>query len=121
MAELQKETGAFLSERFNYPTDPVTVANLQDRMTKNFPTQLAGIQVRRIIDIDGHKFVMTDGSWIGLRSSGTEPMIRVYVEASDPKRLAALAQAGRDLIDSCRPSKSKKPSVKSKKTLTRAR
>jgi len=121
MADLQKETGAFLSERFNYATDPVTVQNLKEKLSKNFPTQLAGIQVRRIVDIDGHKFVMTDGSWIGLRSSGTEPLIRVYVEASDPKRLAALAQAGRDLIESCRPPKSKKPSVKAKKAVSRVR
>jgi phosphoglucomutase len=121
MADLQKETGPFLSERFNYPTDPVTVGNLKETLSKNFPTQLAGVQVRRIVDIDGHKFVMTDGSWLGLRPSGTEPMIRVYVEASNPKRLQALAQAGRDLIDSCRPSKSKKPTAKSKKSLIRAR
>ena len=121
MADLQKETGVFISDRFNYATDPVTVQNLHERLSKNFPTQLAGLQVRRIVDIDGHKFIMTDGSWIGLRSSGTEPMIRVYVEASDPKRLSALAQAGRDLIESCRPSKSKKTSVKSKKTVSGAR
>jgi len=41
---------------------------------------------------------MKDGSWLGIRSSGTEPVIRLYVEASSPKKLKELAQAGRKLI-----------------------
>ena len=109
LSDLQKETGLFLSDRFNHPVaDHATVENLKGKLTKDFPTQLAGMQVRRIVDLDGHKFVLADGSWIGLRASGTEPMIRVYVEANDPKKLKVLAQAGKELIESCRPAKTPK-------------
>lgn len=124
LAELQKDTGPFLSERSNYIAEPATVANLKEKLVKDFPTHLAGMQVRRIIDLDGHKFVFTDGSWLGLRGSGTEPMIRVYAEANDPKKLQALARAGKDLIENCRPAKSSKTKKSinkhTKKLLTRS-
>ena len=45
-------------------------------------------------DDDGFKFYLEDGSWVLLRTSGTEPLIRVYAEAKDPdaveQRLASL-------------------------------
>ena len=47
--------------------------------------------VERVRDDDGYKFFLRDGSWVLLRTSGTEPLIRVYSEAgSDDEVLARL-------------------------------
>jgi phosphomannomutase len=44
------------------------------------------------------KLILEDGSWILVRESGTEPLARVYVEAHSEEDIAALAQAGRELL-----------------------
>jgi len=41
---------------------------------------------------------MKDGSWLGLRPSGTEPLVRIYAEASTPQKTAALTEAGKKII-----------------------
>jgi phosphomannomutase len=60
------------------------------------PRTLAGRKVDRVRDDDGFKFYLDDGSWVLLRTSGTEPLIRVYSEAGSPEdvdsRLAALEE-----------------------------
>jgi phosphomannomutase len=45
------------------------------------PKQIAGQQVVKVREDDGVKFYLKDGSWVLLRTSGTEPLIRIYSEA----------------------------------------
>ena len=42
--------------------------------------------------LDGLKLVLSDGSWVMFRSSGTEPITRVYCESKDPQQLDVLTQ-----------------------------
>ena len=42
---------------------------------------------------DGFKFYLKDGSWVLIRFSGTEPLIRVYSEAPSPERVEQLLAA----------------------------
>lgn len=53
---------------------------------------VAGRSVREVVSKDGVKLVLHDGAWAMLRASGTEPLLRVYVEAQSP-------QAVRELLD----------------------
>jgi phosphomannomutase len=46
---------------------------------------------------DGVKYRMADDSWLLIRPSGTEPVLRVYAEAPDDRAANALVQAGRKL------------------------
>jgi len=43
-------------------------------------------------DLDGLKLVLSDGSWVMFRSSGTEPITRIYCESKDLQQLDALTQ-----------------------------
>jgi phosphomannomutase len=69
---------------------------VMETLAKRRPRTLAGLGVDRVRDDDGFKFYLEDGSWVLLRTSGTEPLIRVYSEAgSDAEvesRLAALEE-----------------------------
>ncbi len=47
---------------------------------------------------DGFKFFLADGSWLLVRASGTEPLVRVYTEATDPALRDALVVAGERLV-----------------------
>ena len=61
------------------------------------PTELAGQPVARTVALDtgdGFKFFLADGSWLLIRASGTEPLVRVYTEATSADARDALLVAG---------------------------
>ena len=62
------------------------------------PETVAGVAVDRVASVDGYKILLADGSWLLVRPSGTEPMLRVYAEASSEERVEELLEAGRDLV-----------------------
>ena len=43
------------------------------------------------VTLDGHKYILEDGSWVCFRPSGTEPVVRFYFEASSLEELEAAA------------------------------
>jgi phosphomannomutase len=65
------------------------------------PTALDGARITRtqVLETnDGFKFFTDDGSWLLVRSSGTEPLVRVYTEATSPEARDALVAAGERLV-----------------------
>jgi phosphomannomutase len=46
---------------------------------------------------DGFKYIFADGSWLLIRPSGTEPVLRLYSEANDPEKVVTLLQAARGI------------------------
>ena len=47
---------------------------------------------------DGFKFFLADGTWLLIRASGTEPLVRVYTEATSPDLREAMLVAGERLV-----------------------
>jgi len=66
-------------------------ANAVERVAVDSST-LAGRKVISIDRTDGAKFVLDDGSWMLLRLSGTEPLLRLYVEAESAAASAKLTR-----------------------------
>jgi phosphomannomutase len=65
------------------------------------PDSLAGRPVARTAPLptnDGTKFFLDDGSWLLVRTSGTEPLVRVYTEATSAEIRDALLEAGERLV-----------------------
>jgi phosphomannomutase len=65
------------------------------------PTELAGEPVARTVVLDtgdGYKFFLADGSWLLIRASGTEPLVRVYTEATSAELRDELLVAGERLV-----------------------
>jgi phosphomannomutase len=65
------------------------------------PAELAGEPVARTVALDtgdGFKFFLEDGSWLLIRTSGTEPLVRVYTEATSPEGREAMLAAGERLV-----------------------
>jgi len=98
LADLYKEVGVFLFERINFHVTTDRMAELKQALKENPPAYIAGIKVRKIVTIDGFKFILEDGSWVGLRLSGTEPVIRYYAEANSQAKLKKLISAGKNLV-----------------------
>ena len=75
--------------------------NLLVELQRQAPSQLAGQPVTRTVALstnDGYKFFVADGSWLLIRTSGTEPLVRVYTEASSESVQEAMLTAGERLV-----------------------
>ena len=63
------------------------------------PTSVAGLDVRDIARADGIKFLLPDDAWLLMRASGTEPLVRIYAEASSAGVVDDLLAAGRSMAE----------------------
>lgn len=68
------------------------------RLNNCIPPRIAGLEVTEVNTIDGHRIRLIDGSWLLIRFSGTEPLLRIYAEASDLTAARALVAAGRNVL-----------------------
>jgi phosphomannomutase len=86
------------SDRAGYPA---LKARLLRDLGEHAPAMLGGRPVARTVTLetgDGFKFWVDDGSWLLIRFSGTEPLVRVYAEASSPELRDALLGAGGEMV-----------------------
>lgn len=60
------------------------------------PTQVGPYQVRGLNRMDGIKLLLEEGHWVLIRPSGTEPLIRIYCEATNASALEKIKEAIRD-------------------------
>ena len=82
-------------------TYPAMKERLAVELVEKAPTELAGQPVTTTVELstkDGFKFVIADGSWLLVRFSGTEPLVRVYTEATSQAAADACLAAGESLV-----------------------
>lgn len=99
VADLLALVGTMEYGRADLTLDPAVMDRFRAAMPALAPSVLAGLEVREIIRADGMKFLLPDDAWLLLRTSGTEPLVRVYAEAADFAQVDALLAAGRMLVD----------------------
>jgi phosphomannomutase len=78
-----------------------TKRRLLEGLVATPPSSLAGgkvVRTQALTTNDGFKFFVDDGSWLLIRTSGTEPLVRVYTEATSPDVRDALVNAGEKLV-----------------------
>ena len=63
-------------------------------LAKNAPSTFAGEAVVNVQTMDGTKLMFKDESWILFRQSGTEPMLRIYAEATSVPKMQQLLEFG---------------------------
>jgi phosphomannomutase len=80
---------------------PAIKDHLLNGLRQEPPTELAGRQVTSVVPLatnDGFKFFLDDGSWVLIRTSGTEPLVRVYTEATSADARDALVTVGEQMV-----------------------
>ncbi len=100
--ELRAELGAFYYARRDLRTKPFSKKELVARLKNDAPATMAGLQVVSVNDRDGVKYLFDDSSWLLIRPSGTEPVLRVYSEARSPELVEELLTQGVALSDAMR-------------------
>ncbi len=94
---LHQQYGAFYSDRLNLKLKDGVKEVMTAKLKDNPPAELAGKKVVQIIRVDGTKFILESGEWLMVRFSGTEPLMRCYMEARTPEGLEKLRLAGKEL------------------------
>ncbi|MDX1522436.1 MAG: phosphoglucomutase/phosphomannomutase family protein [Anaerolineae bacterium] len=96
--DLQKEVGPAYYERADIRLKSFAPkAEMVNRLVEAAPAKIAGETVVKTDDYDGVKFHLADDSWLLIRPSGTEPVLRVYAEAADSAATKAMIETGRKL------------------------
>ncbi len=71
---------------------------LAQKLAQTSIESIAGTKIIRLDTTDGFRYVLADGSWLLIRFSGTEPLVRIYAESQSPEQVQRLLESGRKLL-----------------------
>lgn len=97
IADLQKEVGPLYFIREDFHLSSAAIQELRNRLSHESPLQIPKFLLKNVGKRDGFKYYFEDGSWLLIRPSGTEPLLRVYAESTSPQKTRALIKAGKQL------------------------
>ncbi|MFC1950063.1 phosphoglucomutase/phosphomannomutase family protein [Chloroflexota bacterium] len=70
---------------------------IDNRIRDNLPKSIDGVKVIETNAGDGFRFILFDTTWLLIRFSGTEPVLRIYAESNTPARVEKLLELGKEL------------------------
>ena len=94
LADLHREFGEFHFGRQDLHMPVERGQDLVIRISRNPPKTFASFSVVRVETMDGAKLIFDDESWLLFRQSGTEPVLRIYSEATSVEKMNTLLDAG---------------------------
>jgi len=100
LKSIDKEYGTYEYRRLDVKYPDEKKPKLMELLKNDPPKEVLGKKVVDINKLDGYKFICEDGSWLMLRLSGTEPILRVYAEASSEKKALRILEEGKRIASS---------------------
>jgi phosphoglucomutase len=97
LGDLEKQTGEFHTARLNVAIPAEKKEALLQKLSAGLP-KIGNLPVEQFITTDGYKFLLPNEEWVAFRASGTEPLIRCYVEAKSEAQLKKLSTACQKLL-----------------------
>jgi alpha-D-glucose phosphate-specific phosphoglucomutase len=98
LRDLLKRYGNFYYEQINVDCKDELKDKILDKLGEILPEKFAGFDVIKKIKMDGFKFVLEDNSWLLIRKSGTEPLLRLYCETQNKHSLKKLIEEGKKFL-----------------------
>ncbi|MCD4673492.1 MAG: phosphoglucomutase/phosphomannomutase family protein [Anaerolineaceae bacterium] len=99
--ELIKDVGpAYYERRDQRLSRPVSKTAMVQRLQDDAPAKIGSETVVEVSTADGVKYILADDSWLLIRPSGTEPVLRVYAEGRSPEMVSALLKYGELVAES---------------------
>jgi phosphomannomutase len=96
--DLLKEVGPAFYQRSDLRlSHPFSKQTMSQVLVEDAPAEIGGEKVAGVSTVDGVKYLIADGSWMLIRPSGTEPVLRVYAEGRTPQMVQALLGYGEQI------------------------
>ena len=95
--ELFAKVGPHFYDRLDLTYPAEQRSGILERVADAHPEQLGGQKVKHITTEGGYKYTLEDGSWLLIRFSGTEPLLRIYTETRSAEAVPRLLEEGRKL------------------------
>ncbi len=97
LAYLYSKVGEHYYDRIDLHFPEEKRQTIINRVRDGAPKSIENVKVVRLDKQDGFRFILADNSWLLIRFSGTEPVLRIYTETNDIERVKRLLQFGREL------------------------
>ena len=94
LEDLYGRIGRLESGRIGVRLTDEIAESLADKLSRE-PAEIGGRKIENINRMDGVKFIFSGGSWMLMRPSGTEPLVRIYAESEDRAELESLLEQGK--------------------------
>jgi len=94
---LYSKVGPHYYDRLDFYIPAAKRNTIVDRLSSSSPDTIAGSKVTRVDTTEGFRFFLGDESWLLIRFSGTEPLVRIYSEAESLERARELLEEGKKL------------------------
>ncbi len=98
ISEIYSITGAFAFERSDLHIDKDMKNRVMEKCKNNEFKKFGSYKVKSVSDFDGYKYFFDDNTWLMIRPSGTEPVLRTYAEAATQEEAALILEEARRLI-----------------------
>ena len=98
--DFYKRYTQLFDQKVSIPKTETEINRIMERLDIRPPLSINKISVWRIDATDGLKFMLRGGSWIAIRPSSTERLIRIYAESQDEKQPEVLVKEAKKIIDS---------------------
>jgi alpha-D-glucose phosphate-specific phosphoglucomutase len=98
LAYLYSKVGPHYYDRRDFHISSAKHQTIVRQLNSSPPASLAGSKVTKVDSTDGFRFFLGDESWLLIRFSGTEPLVRIYAEAESVERVSKLLDEGKKLI-----------------------
>ncbi len=98
--DLQKEVGPVIYDRKDLRlSQPVAKEKMVNYLVNNAPAVIGGEAILEVSSRDGVKYILADDSWLLIRPSGTEPVLRVYAEGRSADMVTELLGYGQKIAE----------------------
>lgn len=98
LKDVEGEYGSFVYQRLDgIFHDERKKKMIISRLKENPPKDILGKRIKEIKTVDGIKFICEDMSWLMIRPSGTEHLVRIYAEAPDIETTQKMLQFGKEM------------------------
>lgn len=98
IGHLYQKVGPHHYNRLDLGFPPTDREKIIGRIACQPPARIGPLDVVKLNQADGYHFTLSDGSWLLVRFSGTEPILRIYAEAASLEQANSIIAEGRRLL-----------------------
>ncbi len=98
LANLFKKVGPHYYDRLDVHTTDEIKRQMLAKMSSAPASKIGNRKVVKLDTRDGFRYKLEDGSWLLIRFSGTEPLVRIYAECSSMDEVQKLIQVGQEMV-----------------------